>query len=148
MLERKKELHIVIPFTKEDFYATSVDFGLPEMSEWRQRCDRVLDQATEVHYATTEAFLGDAVLFEFVNTFTQGLAITRAVQLGVRPYALAVRDPAATLLLGGTTYFVSKWAAGCYPVREIDLAALRSQLSRPLVCGVSLKLSACRSING
>ena len=93
MLERKKELHIVIPFTKEDFYATSVDFGLPEMSEWRQRCDRVLDQATEVHYATTEAFLGDAVLFEFVNTFTQGLAITRAVQLGVRPYALAVRDP-------------------------------------------------------
>jgi hypothetical protein len=132
MLARHKEFHIVLPFNKADFYATSVDFGLAEMSEWRTRCDRVLAQATEVHYATTEAFLGDAVLFEFVNTFTQGLALTRAAQLGVQPYALAVRDPAATPLCGGTTYFVNKWTAGGYPVREIDLAALRSQLSRPL----------------
>ena len=132
MLERHKELHVVLPFNQEDFYATSVDFGLAEMAAWRQRCDRVLAQATEVHYATTEAFLGDAVLFDFVNTFTQGLAITRAAQLGVQPYALVVRDPAATPLFGGTTYFASTWAASGYPVHEIDLAALRSQLSGPL----------------
>jgi class 3 adenylate cyclase len=132
MLERHKELHIVLPFNKEDFYATSVDFGLAEMAAWRQRCDRILAQATEVHYTTTEAFLGDAVLFEFVTTFTQGIAIIHAAQLGVQPYALAVRDPAAPPLIGGTTSFVNKWTAGGYPVREVDLVALRMQLSRPL----------------
>ena len=103
MLEHQKELHIVLPFNAADFYATSVDFGLAEMSQWRKRCDHVLAHATEVHYATTESFLGDEVLFEFVNTFTQGLAITRAAQLGVEPYALAVHDPAAPGLFGGTT---------------------------------------------
>jgi len=50
----------------------------------------------------------------------------------VQPYALAVRDPVAAPLFGGTTYFVNKWTAGGYPAREIDLAALRTQLSRPL----------------
>jgi class 3 adenylate cyclase len=132
MLERHNELHIVLPFNKDDFYTTSVDFGLPEMAVWRQRCNRILAQATEVHYATTEAFLGDAVLFEFVTTFTQGLALTRAAQLGVQPYALAVHDPAAAPRFGGTASFVSKWTGGGYPAREIDLAALRAQLSRPL----------------
>ena len=110
MLERHKELHVVLPFNQEDFYATSVDFGLAEMAAWRQRCDRVLAQATEVHYATTEAFLGDAVLFEFVNTFTQGLAITRAAQLGVQPYALAVRQTLLQHRSLVTTYFASTWA--------------------------------------
>jgi class 3 adenylate cyclase len=132
MLERHQELHLVLPFDKEDFYGTSVDFGLAEMATWRQRCDRVLAQATEVHYATTEAFLGDEVLFAFVNTFTQGLALTRATQLGVQPYTLAVRDPSAPDRFGGTTYFVNTWTAGGHPVREIDLAALRAQLAGPL----------------
>lgn len=35
-----------------------------------------------MHYATRENFLGDIVLFEFVNRFTQGLALTRAVEIG------------------------------------------------------------------
>jgi class 3 adenylate cyclase len=128
MLERGAELHIVLPFDREDFYYTSVDLGLAELSGWRQRCDAVLAQATEVHYATTENFLGDDVLFAFVNTFTQGLAITRAAQLGVQPCALAVCDPAAPKRVGGTAYFVDKWAAGGRTARMIDLAALRSRV--------------------
>ena len=84
MLERDAELNIVLPFTRKDFYNTSVDFDLDEMFAWRRRCDALLDNsAVKVHYATTENFLGDDVLFDFVNTFTQGLAITRAVELGV-----------------------------------------------------------------
>jgi len=70
MLKRGKELHIVLPFRQDDFYATSVDFGLAAMAGWRQRCKDVLQQATEVHYATTQPFLGDDILFTFVNTFT------------------------------------------------------------------------------
>ena len=129
MLERDAELHIVLPFARKDFYSVSVDFDLHEMSEWRRRCDALLDNsAVKVHYATTENFLGDDILFEFVNTFTQGLAITRAVELGAEPYALLVLDPASEKLFGGTAYFRDRWTAGGRKARTIDLAAIRSQV--------------------
>ncbi len=126
MRRRGAELHVVLPFDKDDFYYTSVDFGLPEMSDWRKRCDAVLAKPTEVHYATTENFLGDSVLFQFVNTFTQGLALSRAAQLGVEPYALVVLEPSAKKLMGGTAYFLDRWTAGGRQARTIDLAAIRS----------------------
>lgn len=129
MLERDAELHIVLPFNRKDFYTASVDFDLDEMSEWRRRCDALPDNsAVQIHYATTEKFLGDDVLFEFVNTFTQGLAVTRAVELGVEPYALVVLDPASTKLFGGTGYFNERWTAGGRKARVIDLATIRSQV--------------------
>ncbi len=57
MLERKNaELHVILPFHKEDFYHTSVDFGLTEMASWRARCDAVLARAKQVHYATAEHY--------------------------------------------------------------------------------------------
>jgi class 3 adenylate cyclase len=132
ILERGAELHVILPFDKQDFYVTSVDYGLAEMFGWRQRCDAVLARATEVHYATMEGFLGDDVLFEFANTFTQGLAITHATQLGLEPYALAVLDPTATTRVGGTGYFIAKWQADGRQSHIIDLAALRSAVFREL----------------
>ena len=133
MLERDAELHIVLPFHRKDFYTASVDFDLHEMPEWRRRCDALLDHSTvKVHYATTEHFLGDEVLFEFVNTFTQGLAITRARELGVEPYALVVLDPASAKVFGGTAYFLDRWTGSGRKAQVIDLAAIRSQIvTRP-----------------
>lgn len=132
MLERGAELHIVLPFDKQDFYVTSVDYGVAEMSRWRTRCDDVLARATEVHYADRENFLGDDVLFEFANTFTQGLAITRAAQLGAESYALVVLDPAANTHIGGTGYFITKWNADDRETHIIDLAAIRSVSTSPV----------------
>ena len=124
------ELHIVLPFDKNDFYTTSVDFGQPEQSAWRERCDRILaHKDVQVHYATTEKFLGDDVLFDFANTVAQGLAITHAAQLGVEPYALVVRDPSSKQEpIGGTAYFLRVWKRGRRKARVIDLAALRSKV--------------------
>lgn len=128
MLERGKELHIVLPFRYDDFYATSVDFGLESMAGWCQRCDYVLAHA-EVHYATTQPFLGEESLYDFVNTLTPGLVITRAAHLGVPPYALVVRDPTSPERPGGTAYFVRSWQdSGQRLAPEINLAALRAAL--------------------
>src|SRR5207247_2072005 len=88
MLDRGAELHLVLPFHLDDFYCTSVDFGLDGLSFWRERCDRVLASATEVHYATQEHFLGDESLFEFANALMAGLALLRARELEAEPHAL------------------------------------------------------------
>lgn len=129
MLKRGAELHIVLPFDTADFCRTSVDYGLKGFSSWRKRFDAVLNRATAVHHATTEPFLDDDILFEFVNTVTQGLAITRAARLGIEPYALAVLDPSSEKRVGGTGYFVNAWTEGGRKDDAINLRTIRSEAS-------------------
>jgi hypothetical protein len=132
MLERRAELHVVLPFDLGDFYQTSVDYGLSdhEMKTWRSRCDRVLGMADQVHHATTEKYLGDDVLFAFANAFIQGLAILRAAERGVDPFALVVLDDQAPrgVLPGGTADFLGKWAERGLESRVIDLKGLREEV--------------------
>src|SRR5262249_48350816 len=64
MLERQAELHIVLPFARDDFYATSIEYNAPAQKGWRARFDAVLERATQVHFATKEPYLGDDVLFD------------------------------------------------------------------------------------
>jgi len=125
MLRRGAELHVVLPFDREDFYATSVDFRQSRMAPWRARCDAVLRRATDVHYATRESFLGDLLLFELGNEFIQGLALLRAEELGVEACAVAVLDPSSSALAGGTAQFVEAWRARGAGARVLDLSALR-----------------------
>jgi hypothetical protein len=126
MLARGGELHLVLPFDRDDFFRTSVDFGLPAMAPWRARAEAVLAGAAAVHHATREPYLGADALFGFADTVAQGMAINRAAQLGVEPVALVVRDPAAPALTAGTAAFARSWARQQRPLREIDLAALRA----------------------
>lgn len=128
MLHRGRELHVVLPFAMEDFYRTSVDFGLDELAGWRRRCDAVLARA-QVHYATEERYLGDDTLFEFTNRVMQGLTILRADQFGVTPRALVAFDQTnQNAGGGGTSGFAHKWTAGGRPLEVIDLGELRRSL--------------------
>lgn len=128
MLQRGRELHIVLPFALEDFYRTSVDFGLDAMADWRDRCDAVLAKA-QVHYATEERYLGDDTLFDFTNRIMQGLTILRAEQFGVSPRALVAFDQTnRNAGGGGTAGFARKWSADRRPLDVIDLGRLRDRL--------------------
>jgi class 3 adenylate cyclase len=133
VLARGAELHVLLPYERNDFYATSVDFGLPgrEWKQWRTRCDAILERATEVHEATHERYLGDDVLLEFNREFTQGLAILRAAQRGVVPHALVVYDPPSPERTGGTADFLKKWTAKGLPSSTIDLREIREQVFGP-----------------
>lgn len=128
MFARGSELHVVLPFDLEDFWYTSVTFGIRELAEWRRRADRILAQS-QVHYATRERFLGDDVLFEFTNRIMQGMAVLRAEEFGVTPHALVAfdRDKVAGGK-AGTSAFFAKWAAGDREVTVIDIGELREAL--------------------
>jgi class 3 adenylate cyclase len=127
MLERHKELHLVLPFDRRDFYHTSVDFGLEELRDYRRRFDAVLAQA-QVHYGTEESYLGEEGLLEYVSAFAHGLAVVRAAELGVEPWTLAVVDLATPVRRGGTRYFLESWEEHGRRSRIIDLAALRDEV--------------------
>lgn len=129
ILDRGAELHLVLPFDLNDFYRTSVDFGMPNMDTWRQRCDLLLSRATETHYATKEAYLGHDVLFEFANTFSQGLAIVHGERIWRDAHALVVLDPESEAgpACGGTASFLQTWKSGNHSSTTIDLATVRSR---------------------
>ncbi|MEO8358730.1 MAG: adenylate/guanylate cyclase domain-containing protein [Vicinamibacteria bacterium] len=130
MIARGRETHVVVPFALDDFYGTSVQYGQPNAKAWRADCDFVLANA-HVHYATKEAFLNDDALWAFSNTFTQGLAISRASELGTDANALVLLDTNSPSLPGGTVSFVESW--GARPVQIVDLASLRDGSQAPVV---------------
>jgi class 3 adenylate cyclase len=132
VLNRGGELHLVLPFRQDDFVQTSVDFGLPEMIGWRKKYESVLKKAKQVHYATGEAYLGDDILFEFLNTVLHGLALIRAGERGVEAQALVVVDRSLPEEQHGTFDFIQKWQARTGRDPEfLDLDELRRGVNLP-----------------
>jgi class 3 adenylate cyclase/tetratricopeptide (TPR) repeat protein len=127
MLERDRELHLVVPFARTDFYQTSVDFGLEQMGEYRRRFDAVAQRA-QVHYGTEEGYLHDHALLEYVSSYCHGLAVVRADELDAEAWALAVVDPGSPVRPGGTRYFLNGWEGHGRKSRTIDLARLRDEV--------------------
>jgi class 3 adenylate cyclase len=130
MMERGAELHLVLPFALDDFLFQRVDYGLPELAGWRKRALAVVEAAgrnNAIHYAIREEFLDDQVLFDFSNTFMQGLALARAHQVGTAR-ALVVLDSQFGRE-SGTERFVQRWqdVTRAEP-RVLDLAALRAKV--------------------
>jgi class 3 adenylate cyclase len=127
MRERDAELHVVLPFAEEDFCRERVTYGLADLDSWRRRYEELRGflRVTR-HFATTEEFLTDQVLYDFAGTFLQGLALTRAAQVGGEAIALVVLDSVVQPLPSDLTHFVSKWRQSGRELRMIDLAALRA----------------------
>ena len=131
MRERDAELHVVLPFAEADFVHERLTFGLPEREPWRERYVKLCGNLRVTrHFATTEEFLNDQVLYDFCGTFMQGLALTRAAQVGVEPVALVVRDATPQQGPRGLATFVDNWSKTGYALRVIDLAALRREVCR------------------
>lgn len=128
MVEHDKELHVVLPFDLEDYYLARVDYGLSEMAEYRERFDAILNRSeVHVHYGTEEKYLGDDELFDFVSSFAQGLALTRASELGADVWGMAVLDENSPSNVEGTRYFLKKWSHRSANQRVINLRTIRQK---------------------
>ncbi len=106
LLAAGAELHVVLPFTLEDFVETSV---APSGSAWVGRFTRCLDAAVSVTYATEDRFLGDRVLFAHCAELAMGLALLRARFLDADVFQLALWDGAAPTGPVGTAADVATW---------------------------------------
>jgi class 3 adenylate cyclase/tetratricopeptide (TPR) repeat protein len=122
MQDAGMQTNIVLPFARQDFIDSSVNFA---GANWVARFERVLEKATRIVSATEEAFLGDEVLFEHAANLIQGMAFLHARDLSTRPLMLTVREPGSPVITGGTVSTVGIWKRKGGEVEEIDLAALR-----------------------
>lgn len=103
------ELHVVLPFARDEFVAWSV---APAGAAWVQRFERCLAGAASVRYATDDAFLGDDVLFRYSSELAMGLALLRARYLDADVRQLAVWDGGSASGAAGTAIDVGTWQRG------------------------------------
>ncbi len=123
MLERGAEVHVILPFKKEDFIMTSVAFA---GDEWVKRFNDVIERVEYITYATDEGFLNDDILFEYCASLMSGMAILRAEQLETEPVLLAALDSSDEIKPGGTSANVLNWKESGHKTEIIELDKLRS----------------------
>lgn len=125
LLARNAEVHITLPFDRDDFVATSVAFA---GSDWVNRFERALAQAASVTYGVRERFLGDESLFAYAGALMQGAAVLRGRELESEPLLLAVVDDASERRSGGSVDLLASWQALGLRAECIDIGALRSAI--------------------
>ena len=106
LLEAGSELHVILPFARDEFIERSVASSGPG---WTERFDRCLGAATSVQFATNDAFLGDDVLFRYSTELAMGLALLRARYLDAEVRQLAVWDREPAGGAAGTAIDIAAW---------------------------------------
>lgn len=127
ILERKGEAHIVLPYNKEQFIKNAVDI-IPG-SNWIERFEQVLKQATEVIVASNRKLQESHILYEYGNRLLHGLAKMRSEQLDTELVPLAVWNGKPSNDLGGTASVIQHWRKWGYEVEVIDLESILQQQS-------------------
>lgn len=107
ILERGGELHVVLPFTEEDFLRTSVEVGGPE---WIARYEKAREAAASVTFATQMRCVDDEEQFAYCTKLMMGLAQLRAGIMQADTFQLAVWDGAPATGAAGTAADCAEWA--------------------------------------
>lgn len=125
MLARGAEVHVTLPFAREDFLATSVAHAGPA---WVQRFQQALERVASVSYGVRERYLGDESLYAYAGQLMQGAALLRGQQLEAEPMLLAVLDDGSERLPGGTRDLLEHWHRLGLPSERIDPTVLLRDL--------------------
>jgi hypothetical protein len=120
------ETHVVLPFPKEAFRATSVDFA---SGDWGERFERALAAADSVTVASDHRASGSTATFEYANLLFTGMARLRAQALDTDVRGVAAVDAASAGAPGGTRSIVALWERCGIPV---DVVALESGARAPV----------------
>lgn len=122
MLKRDGEIHIVLPYERDQFIQDS--FDVDPAGNWRERFEQVLEHATEVVCVSPRRLTGGSILYEYANRMIYGLAGLRSNLLETNLKALAVWDGMAGDGQGGAADTVDFWRKAGQEVEIIDASKL------------------------
>ncbi len=129
LIARGAELHVVLPFERDEFRAVSV---VPSGPGWGERFDRCLAAAKSVSFATTDAWLDDDGLFAYCSRMAMGLARLRAGFLQGEAVQLVVWDGMAGNGLAGAAADIAAWKAGGGRTEVISVTGTAGPASAPV----------------
>jgi class 3 adenylate cyclase len=121
------EGYVVLPYEKSAFISDSVE-TVPG-ANWRERCERILEQATQVTVCSDRPQSDTQAAYEYANLMLRGLGIIRARQLDTQLIPLVVWDGKPGDGPGGTAAMVREWIRRGFEVEQIHTAELlRNQI--------------------
>ena len=106
LLARGAELHVVLPFARDEFIEISV---APAGPAWIARFEVCMQRAASITYATEDRFLGHDWVFAYGSYVAMGLAVLRARFLDADVLQMAVWDGIETHGIAGTGFDVRTW---------------------------------------
>ena len=107
VLERGGEINVVLPFSKDDFKESSVEF-IPGTS-FGDRFERILENSATLTNLSELGTAIDPAAYEYCNQVLMGLALLKGRFLGLDVMPLAVWDGRTGDGRGGTQSFVEFW---------------------------------------
>jgi hypothetical protein len=115
IIEEGGELHILMPFEKEEFIQTSLKFA---GDEWVNRFERIISKYP-VTFLTHDKYGGNDDLFSLVGKFIFGSAILRSQTYHQEPNLLTVlSEYDLKQKAGGTRDTIQMWP---FPLRHINI---------------------------
>lgn len=128
ILARGSELHLTLPFARDDFIIQSIT---PAGPGWLERFERCMALATSVNFATEMHYVADPSQFGYASKVAMGMAKLRAQYLGGAVQQLAIWDGKAANGPAGTGADVKNWQSYGGSVTIIGAQDLNRQLSLP-----------------
>lgn len=122
ILKRGGEIHIVLPYERNQFIQDSVD--VCPGGGWRSRFEQVVKHATEILCVSPHRLTGGSILFEYANRMIYGLAGLRSKLMETNLKALAVWDGLPGDGRGGVESTVDFWRKSGREVEIIDTGDL------------------------
>jgi tetratricopeptide (TPR) repeat protein len=104
LIELGGEVNIIIPFNREDFLETSVNFA---GKSWVERFDKI-EKSQEITYLSNEKCENADILFEFLGKVLIGSGVMRSSLFHDQPYLLTVASEIDTTLKAGGTNSIRK----------------------------------------
>jgi tetratricopeptide (TPR) repeat protein len=115
LLELGGEPNIYIPFDRDDFIKTSVEFG---GGNWLERFEKI-EQSQKITYISKSRYEGVDLLFQFLGQVMIGAGVIRASSFHDHPYLLTVASEAdKSKKAGGTNALRAIWP---YPEYIINI---------------------------
>lgn len=131
LLEMKAEVHVVLPYDRDQFQRDSVDVA--SGADWGRRYRHVLESAKEVITASDQRMAEGGTSYAYGFLLLDGTAALRADELDTELVSLGVWDGKPGDGPGGTETAVARWREAGRKVEIIDLGAIAGGQSQEFV---------------
>ncbi len=144
LLRQGGALHVVLPFTMEDFITHSVE---PSGGNWVERFHACLTRANSVQYATEDRYLQHDCLFQYCSQLAMGLALLAARHMMAPVMQCVVWDGEARSGIAGTVVDIKDWRRTGLPQHVIRCGSrVGEENLSAYVAPEAPPMNRCRSI--
>ncbi len=122
-LRSGSQLHVVLPFNRDEFVDTMVR---PAGERWVERFNACAERAKSIALATADAYQGDNTLFSYACRLAMGMAVQRAKSLDADAIHVALQCGARYPDQARYVENLAKWRAKELPVVSVRLSEAQS----------------------